>query len=82
MRKLLTIHSFPFQGFDSDDDIGLGVNDSEVQPANSKFELLESIRIKLTDQDLSRATASEKRSVISIIGEHLRCGDAELVSES
>ena len=45
----------------------------------SKFDLLHAVRYKLEHNEIGRASLAEKRRICSVVGDHLRCGDPDLV---
>ena len=45
----------------------------------SKFDLLHAVRYKLEHNEIGRASPAEKRRICSVLGDHLRCGDPDLV---
>ena len=45
----------------------------------SKFDLLHAVRYKVEHREISRSSSGEKRRLCSILGDHLRCGDADLI---
>jgi hypothetical protein len=74
---------------DTDDDGVVIVNDDKRRyfdscstfegKSSSKFDLLHAVRYKLEHNEIGRATAAEKRRLCSVLGDHLRCGDADLI---
>ena len=74
---------------DTDDDGVILVNDDKRRyfdststfegKSSSKFDLLHAVRYKLEHNEIGRASAAEKRRLCSVLGDHLRCGDADLI---
>ena len=51
----------------------------DANSTRSKFDLLHAVRYKVEHLEISRASSGEKRRLCSILGDHLRCGDADLI---
>ena len=67
---------------DTDDDGVVLIAENSAFDGNetlSKFDLLHAVRYKLEHNEISRASSAEKRRLCSVLGDHLRCGDADLI---